>query len=229
MSKLGYRPTSFEYSGDADSAFLKRLGKHDYDVGRVEVEKKKWQIIAFIGLGFGLLGLIGMFYGLSLPKNIPLLVKIAPWGEADYVGDISTKNVSAIPDESLKYYIENFVSKTRSVSSDIEVIYANINDAYNFVSSNASNILTEEIKNNKIVERVGSIRTKVTVETTIRLTNESWQVDWVEEDSHINGAVITKRRYRGIYNVKIAPVSTDIIRFNPLGIFIDSYELQEIR
>jgi type IV secretion system protein VirB5 len=197
-------------------------------LANAEISKKKWRMTAFISqlLNIAAIGLL--LYAVSLRKYIPVIVTVSPWGEAQYAGDASGLSYqnARIPDIAIQYQIRDFLVKLRSISSDSDVLYNNITDCYTKVTTACAAKMTAELRSADPFSEVGRIKRSLTVETILRLSEHTWQVDWVETSA---SSTTTARRYRGVFTIALLEPPAKQRMQNPLGIYIDTYDITEIQ
>jgi type IV secretion system protein VirB5 len=144
--------------------------------------KNRWRTAAFISQGFVLLSIGILWYAVRLPKTVPLIITVAPWGEAEYRGDvggISYQNAQ-IPEIAIQYQVREFVTELRGISSDPEILYQNITRCYARVTEKCGRKMTAALREEDPFSRVGRERRTVTIETILRLSTQTWQADWIE-------------------------------------------------
>ncbi|GHV06755.1 conjugal transfer protein TrbF [Spirochaetia bacterium] len=186
--------------------------------------KKKWRQIAFISEGFVLLSICILFYAVSMQKTVPVLVAVAQWGEPEYLGEVKANKSMEIPEVAIQYQVRDFITKLRSISSDSDILYRDITQCYDMVTAKCEKKMTSELRLNDPFSEVGKVKRTVTIETVLRLSTETYQVDWVESSA---GQGTRQVHIRGLFVIKLLePPPQKRIR-NPLGIYIDDYDMTE--
>ena len=171
--------------------------------------------------------LILFFYSVSRQQTIPVLVNVMPSGEAQYLGEVRQSGAVQVPEAAVLYQIRAFVSNLRSVSTDYQVLYNNIDECFAMSASGYSPVLRQTLLGDSPFELVGKIRRTVEIESVLHITGRSYQVNWTE--SVIDSSSTPKKtRMRGVATVRlIAPTEASIKR-NPLGIYIENFEMVEL-
>jgi type IV secretion system protein VirB5 len=131
-----------------------------------------------------------------------------------------------IPEAAVVFQIRKFISNLRSVSTDRDVVYQNITDCYAMITASYEPVLTRQLRANSPFDLVGKIRRSVAVESVIHVTGSSYQIDWTETSADSSGS--RGRKMRAIITIKILPATDETIKQNPLGIYIDNYEMTEL-
>jgi type IV secretory pathway TrbF-like protein len=66
------------------------------------------------------------------------------------------------------------------------------------------------------------------VESVIKITASSYQIDWIEHVIEQTGSP-RNARFRALVTIKLLPVTDGTIKKNPLGIYIENFEMTELR
>jgi type IV secretory pathway TrbF-like protein len=187
-------------------------------------EKKMYQIIALVCLGFTGLSICGLFYGVSLQKNIPYLINILPTGESQYLGEVRYTGDLQIPESAVQFQVKTFLTYLRTISGDYDMLYRDISLCYNMVTSECEKKMTKELTENSPFKasKAGTKRT-LQIESILKLTNGTYQLDWTE--SATAGGQVKRERLRGLFTVKLLAPTEKNIQTNPLGIYIDNYDI----
>lgn len=196
-------------------------------LGEERRDKIVWRIIAVFLLLCVPAAIGALVYTSQLPKTVPVYIAVLPWGEAQYIGDVSTfsyKNMQ-IPTESVIWQVHDFLYKFRTIPNDSDVLYKNVDHLYSIVTKNCEAKMTAELRTNDPFAQVGRQKRFITVESTLRLSTNSWQVDWIETASGIQSGT---KRMRGVFTTALLEPPEKKRVINPLGIYIDDYDFTEI-
>lgn len=214
----------------------KRNRAYDEVIKEMQVQRNGWRLLAFILVGISTCFGIGLVYLGSQPKTIPHVIEITPWGEARYRGAIGTNtSYDGIPrtPESISYYLKAFIQNTRGLSSDLQVVRDRLNTALNSVTQNAHIQIREAIDAENPFRKARETRVDIEIESLLLVagTDNSYQVDWLEMSRSISGQGYqnTDKYYRGIFTIIFAEPSDQQVVYNPLGIFIEAYQITEIQ
>jgi type IV secretion system protein VirB5 len=210
-----------------DSPFMKQEKVYGNLLENERKSKKRWQLTAFISQGFVFICICIFWYVSMLPRNVPLIVTVAPWGEAEYRGEAAgaAYQNSQIPEIAIQYQVREFVTEFRGISSDSEILYQNITRCYARVTEPCNRKMTAALREEDPFSLVGKIKRVITVESVLRLSTQTWQVDWIESTS---GTSTGTKRMRGVFTVELLNVSAKQRALNPLGIYIDDYDFTEL-
>jgi len=231
MGKLKYKSgLSYANEGTNETPFNSNLKEFDEFIGESRRREKAWRATSFVLLAFLVLSVVGWLYISSLQKTVPYVIEVQPWGESKYMGSIGQAEGGgiSITDASWRYYLTKFIEYTRQISPDRDMTLKNLSEAYAMVTQTGAGVLTSLIKTEDEFSKIGSSRREIQLETLIRVTAKSWQADWVERVTSANGDEVSAVRKRGIYTVLQGQPDEKQIKSNPLGIFVDSFQIQDI-
>jgi len=110
--------------------------------------KKSWTIVSIVQLVVIIVLTVFIWYAINLPKKIPVVITVLPWGEAKYVGDVSTYSYETmnIPETAYIYQVETFIQRLRNIPTDGEVLSRDISSLYKMITPNAEKRMTPEIR-----------------------------------------------------------------------------------
>jgi type IV secretion system protein VirB5 len=191
-------------------------------------EMKWWRSI--IGSGILLLFLISLIfniYAVSLQKTVPVLVNVMPSGETQYLGEVRQNAALSVPEAAIQFQVRKFVTNLRSISTDPQVVYNNIDECYAMVTTRYEPLMTRSLRAASPFDQVGKTRRSVEVESILKITGSSYQIDWIE--TSLDGQSSRKTaRMRALVTTILLPVTDATIKKNPLGIYIENYEVTEL-
>jgi len=193
----------------------------------VTKESVLWRRLSVIHVLFFAVSLILFFSAISQQKTVPVLVNVMPSGESQYLGEVRQNGSIQVPDSAVVFQIRSFVSKIRSVSTDYEVVYNNIDDCFHMVTSGYAPVMRKFLVDDSPFEIVGKLRRSVEIESVLHVTGNSYQVNWsesvVEPSSNPK-----KTKFRAVVTVRLISPTDATIKRNPLGIYIENFEMTEL-
>lgn len=225
---MNYKNTSYTITDPAQSPFKRLDAQYTDLLDKERKEKRLWIIVSIILLIYTLGSIWGWIYAINLPKTIPMVIEVAPWGEAKNAGDVSTYSYGTIqvPEKSREWQIKDFIKKLRSISSDGTVVYDNATQLFYMITRNCEERVKEALRNPDVFALVGKKQVSVVFESIIRVSEKSYQVDWIETTT---GEGSGRRRYRGVFTIELLEPSKKHRDINPLGIFLSDYDITEIK
>jgi type IV secretion system protein VirB5 len=183
----------------------------------------------FTGAGALVLFAVSVIFSVSAlkqQKTVPVLINVMATGEAQYLGEVRQNNSLQAPEAAILYQVRKFITNLRSISTDPQVLYNNIEDCYAMVTSSYETIMTRFLRGASPFDQVGKIRRTVEIESALKITGTSYQIDWIE--AVVDGSSRKSVRMRAVVTVRLLAVSDATIRKNPLGIYIDGCEMTEL-
>lgn len=190
-------------------------------------ETRWWRLVVGIGsLALFFVSFLFAVYAVRLQKTVPVLVNVMPNGEAEYLGEVRQSGALAVPEAAVVFQIRKFVTGLRSVSTDRQVVYDNLDGCYAMVTASWEPVLTRQLRGNSPFSLVGKTRRSVEIESILRTTGSSYQIDWIETSADSSGS--RRNKMRAVVTVKMLPPTDETIKKNPLGIYIDNFEMTEL-
>jgi type IV secretion system protein VirB5 len=189
-------------------------------------EMRWWRGIIGLGVLIISFGNFALFLVTSNRQQlVPLLVNVMPSGEAQFLGEVRQTQLQ-VPEAAIVFQVRRFISNLRSVSIDPQVLYNNIDETYAMVTARYEPVMTAFLRKNSPFDLVGKTRRGVEIESVIRITQDTYQVDWI--DVSLDGANRKNTRMRALVTVRLLAVTAESARRNPLGIYIDNMEMTEL-
>jgi len=229
MSSAPHKQINYKPPKNISNPFLSGKGtSYGHILNKSEARSKFLLFVIAPGsLGLFAISLILFFRAISLQATVPVLVNVLPTGEATFLGEVRQTGDIVVPEAAIVFQIRTFISNTRSIPADAQVLYSNISQTYSMVTSAYEPHMTRHLRANSPFPLVGSVRRTVEIESIIRITGNSFQADWIEISAS-QGSSPTRRRMRGLITITLISPQPSFIRDNPLGIFIDAFEWTEL-
>jgi type IV secretion system protein VirB5 len=120
----------------------------------------------------------------------------------------------------IRYQLNLFIRDVRSVFSDSEVQKTVINSAYGHAKDSALGFLNDYFKKSNPFLREAEGTITVQVQSVLRLSASSWQVQWRETQIATSGRVVSETAWQAILGVELTPETTDVLLVNPLGLYV---------
>jgi type IV secretion system protein VirB5 len=186
-----------------------------------------WRRIAVFSLLVFLINFFFFVYAINQQKTVPVLVNVMPSGESQYLGEVRQNGELQIPEAAIYYQIRKFIINLRSVSTDYQVLYDNIDECFSVVTANYAPIMRQMILNASPFELVGKTRRTVSIETVLHITERSYQINWIENTIDTSSNQKTTKM-RAVVTIRLITPNDATIRKNPLGIYIENCEMTEL-
>lgn len=191
----------------------------------------RWKWLALGAAGCLVAALAVMAWAVRLPKTVPLVITVSDWGEARYAGAASNYswNGMKVPDIAIEYQLRKFVTNRFAIPYDPHVLRENLRDCYSALTGASASKLSSEIRADNPMDECGKRIVKAEVETVLRLSAQSYQVDFITTAQEASGRTTERRRMRGVLAVKLMQPADEDQTLNPLGIYITDFDFTEIK
>jgi type IV secretion system protein TrbF len=227
--------TKWTPDGELDTPYMRARQEWDMRMGSALVHARNWRLATFGALGAVLVALGGMTYLGSLPKAVPHIIEVDHLGAAVYRGPVGASGTDYTPSEAvIKYHLQRFLEDTRIVSSDLAVIKRNWLDAYTLVTAQGGNLLTAYVsqpEHEPFHRAQEGQRVSVEVVSAVRVSQDTWQVDWRETAWDASGNPIgAPALWRGMFRVVVRmPKTAEAMAQNPIGLYVDEFHWDTIQ
>jgi type IV secretion system protein VirB5 len=190
-------------------------------------ETQWWRRTAVFNCFLFAIALILFFHSISQQKTVPVLINVMPSGESQYLGEVRQSGPIQVPEAAVHYQIRKFVSNLRSVPTDSQVLYNNIDECFSMVTASYSPVMRQRLLNNSPFDLVGKARRTVEIESVLNITDRSYQINWTESVVETSSSP-KNARMRGVVTVRLITPTDATIKRNPLGIYIENFEMTEL-
>ncbi|API58602.1 conjugal transfer protein TrbF [Tardibacter chloracetimidivorans] len=194
----------------------------DERIGSARVQAHNWRLMAFGGL-FLTTGLSGALVWQSMQSRVvPYVVEVDNLGQAQAVTPAAKDYRPTDP--QIAWHLGRFISNIRSRSLDAVLMRENWLSAYDFATERGSLFLGEYARTANPFAEVGRRTVSVQVTSVVRASDTSFQVKWTEQQ-YERGSLASTSRWTAMVTVKIQPPrSADVLRKNPLGLYVDAID-----
>ncbi|HED30974.1 MAG TPA: type IV secretion system protein [Prosthecochloris aestuarii] len=218
--------------GELETPYKRAAQEWDSRMGNAVVQAKNWRLATFAALLFvALPSILGLVYLGAQPKVVPHIVEVSGDGSVVYRGRAGMAWSDFAPGEaSVKYHLSRFVNNTRMLSSDQAVVKRNWLDAYTLVTQGAATRLNEYARMKNPFEEARRKRVSVQIMSMVKISDESWQVDWKESAWGKRGEPLGEEFWRGIFRIVMKqPETEEALAANPIGLYIDEFHWSKIQ
>lgn len=191
----------------------------DERIGSARVQAKNWRLMAFgcLTLSLGLAG--GLIWQSAQSRVTPFVVEVDKLGEVQAVAPAIRHYQPT--DAEIAWYLGRFITDVRSLSIDPVLVRKDWLEAYNFATNHAAVFLNGYAQDHDPFADVGKRSVAVDVTSVVRASDKSFQVKWTEQ-AYQEGSLVSTTRWTAILTILIKPPRTeDVLRRNPLGIYVD--------
>jgi type IV secretion system protein TrbF len=194
----------------------------DDRIGSARSQAYSWRLMAFgcLGLTAGLSG--GVIWQSMQSRVTPYVVEVDRLGEARAV---SPADAAFQPtDPQIAWHLAHFVSDIRTVSLDPVLMRRSWLEAYDFVTRRGAQAIGSYARTASPFAGIGDRTVSVEVTSVVRASDRSFQVKWTETAFARGVADGTSHWTAMLTIVRQAPTNADVLRKNPLGIYVDAID-----
>jgi type IV secretion system protein VirB5 len=194
----------------------------DERIGSARVQARNWRLMALGGLALTA-GLSAALVWQSMQSRVvPYVVEVDRLGEARSVAPATSDYRPA--DAQIAWHLGRFITAIRSRSLDAVLMRENWLSAYDFATERGSLFLGEYARAANPFAEVGRSTVSVQVTSVVRASDSSFQVKWTETE-YERGSLAGTSRWTAILSVEVRPpTSADVLRKNPLGLYVDAID-----
>jgi type IV secretion system protein TrbF len=194
----------------------------DERIGSARVQARNWRLMALGGLALSGTLAGGLLWQSLQSRVVPYVVEVDRLGEARAVAPAGADYRPTDP--QIAWHLGRFVSQVRSVSLDPVLMRRDWLAAYDMVTSRGAKFLGEYARAADPFAGLGQRTVSVQVTSVVRASDRSFQVKWTEA-AYERGSLAGTTRWTAILAVVLRPpASADVLRRNPLGLYVDAID-----
>lgn len=194
----------------------------DERIGSARVQARNWRLMAFGGLLLSTGLSCGLVWQSMQSRVVPYVVEVDRLGEARAVAPAFLEYRPTDP--QIAWHLGRVVAAVRSVSLDPVLMRQNWLAAYDFVTPRGAVFVGEYARSAQPFAKVGQQTVAVQVTSVVRASDSSFQVKW-NESTYERGSLANSSRWTAILTIVVrSPKSADILRKNPLGLYVDGID-----
>ncbi|RYZ90872.1 MAG: type IV secretion system protein [Proteobacteria bacterium] len=132
---------------------------------------------------------------------------------------------------TIRYELVQWITNYRSVVSDPELQKKYVYKAYSYAAAGSKAKLSMDewfSSGNNPYARVKEYTLLITHESQIKLSDNSYQIDWTETRRDNGNKVIGEEHFRAIVTYEFKDVTSEMIEHNPFGLFIKTFSIQKV-
>jgi type IV secretion system protein TrbF len=207
-------------SPQADTPYRRAGQLWDERIGSARVQAHNWRLMALGGLCLSSAMAAALVWESLQSRVTPYVVAVDRLGEAQAV---SPAQADYRPDDpQIAWALARFIGNVRSIALDPVIIRKNWLEAYDFASPKAAVFLGDFARSSDPFGKIGEKSVLVEVSSVVRASETSFQIKWVET-RYERSSVSARDHWTAILGIKIrTPTTADILRKNPLGIYVDA-------
>ena len=222
VKKLDFKP-----EGNLETPYQRARQEFDDFIGSARVQAANWRLFSMCLLGLLLVAILGIIYFATRSTVVPYIVEVNEHGAVNLVG--KAEKLYRPGDAATEFFLGQFVSQIRSIPTDAIIMRNNYLGAYNFLTPKGANTLNAYAKEWDPFKQLGKKAVAVEVSSAVKMSDNSFQLNWTEQEFSSNGTPTPRQSYTGIFNVVFkTPKDEKLLRVNPLGIFIEFFNISKV-
>lgn len=205
---------------EPETPYQKAAQAWDERLGSARVQAKNWRLMAF-----GSLLLAGGFAAALVWQStrgtvVPWVVQIDRFGEAQAVASAVADYRPTDP--QIAWHLGRFIEQVRSLPADPIIVRQNWLRAYEYTTDRGAVALNDYARSNDPFTRVGRQQVAVEISSVIRASPDSFRIAWTER-RYENSQLAGTERWTAILTTVIQqPRTTERLRANPLGVYVNA-------
>ncbi len=209
-------------SPEAETPYQRAGQMWDERIGSARAQAHNWRLMAFGSLALSASLAAGVLWQSAQSRVTPYVVEVDRLGEARAVS--AAERGFRPTDPQIAWHLARFITNIRSISLDPVVMRRDWLSAYDFATRRGAAFLDAYARAANPFARIGDRTTSVQIVSVVRASERSFQVKW-SESAFERGAPAGSTHWTAILTIVTkTPSSTDVLRKNPLGIYIDAID-----
>lgn len=191
----------------------------DGRLGSSHAQTRNWRLMAFACIAWAIAMSAAYVWRTSQSLVTPFVVEVDTLGQVRAVGPAEAPYRPT--DAQIAHHLAGFMQRVRAISLDPVVVRDNWLAAYDYATDRGAAFLNEYARANDPFAKVGKETATVEIESIVRASERSFQVQWMER-RYVNGSLAGSERWTAILTVVLQAPNTEAkLRANPLGIYVD--------
>ena len=194
----------------------------DERIGSARVQARNWRLMALGGLMLSTGLSAGLVWQSTQSRVVPFVVEVDRLGEPRALQPVDKEYQPTDP--QIAWHLARFITDVRTISLDPVLMRANWLVAYDFVTPRGARFLSDYARSADPFAEVGTRTVSVQVTSVVRASDRSFQVKWIESDFE-RGNLASSSHWTAMISVVMRPpASAEILRKNPLGLYVDAID-----
>lgn len=205
----------------AKTPYDRGVAEWDSRLGGARQQAHHWRLAALVALSLNFVLGAGLIYQSSKAQVVPYVVEVSrEEGSVRLVGTPLEQGYK--PQEATqKYFLGEWVRDVRSLPADAVVLRQQMERAYGRVEGAAAQQLQLHAEHARVLERLGKEMVQVELTSLTALSEESYQVEWVEKTYSAKGQLLENATWTATLTISHRrPEEATSLKLNPLGLYI---------
>ncbi len=209
---------------DSANPYLAARKEYMEQTGSLVKSREQWRIASIIE-GIAIVILAGGFVAVSLQHRVvPYTVE---FNEHSEVARVHRSDVMPPPNSNqIKASLRSWIIGARTVYGDLRAQETMLKGTYDMTlpGSAAYKSLNATYEENNPYARSQKELVEVAVNSVMRITDDTWRIEWTETTKAVSGQVMERKHWQGPFTVVIVPPAEEAqILVNPLGVYVKEF------
>lgn len=167
----------------------------------------------------------------AYPKSQGYVIEITPEGESIYNPDAITTLEEWEPNaNTVNYFLRNWLTYLRSVSSDPQIVQQNVTRLYQVVTGTAADKATEYIEATDPIARSRNETVTIKIASILPLSESTYQIDFRETVFTTQRTVRSDDHYRAVVHTALyTPRTIEQQTYNPIGLYVTDFDITMVK
>lgn len=202
------------------------MGRREWNerYGEPITTANNWRLTALSAILIALIAVSGLVVVAQQHKVVPYFVEFNEHSEVVRV--VRAEAASRPNVNQIRALLRKWVIGARTVYVDLRAQQDIVNETYatTLPDSPAYRSLAAYHREHNPYQRAAKETVEVTVTTVIPVSEETWQVEWVEETKQRSGKLVGIKHWQGSLTITLRPPEgKEQIVMNPLGTYVHHY------
>ena len=194
----------------------------DDRIGSARVQARNWRLMAFAGMALSACLSGGLLWQSMQSRVVPYVVAVDRLGEPEAIAPADRHYRPTDP--QIAWHLAHFIAEVRSISLDPVLMRQNWLSAFDFATGRGQRFLGDYARDSDPFGEVGVRTVSVQVTSVVRASDRSFQVKWTERAFERGNLAGTTHWTAILSVVRRPPQSAEILRRNPLGLYVDAID-----
>lgn len=198
----------------------------DDRLGHLAKQARNWRLAFFAVLALAMVAVAGLAVLANKPDPRPLYVTVdRATGQPNVMGYAAGETHYTPGVAEIRYFLQQWIYRVRSVPLDPVVVRQNWLQAYAFMEPVAATKLNDWARApGSPLQKLGAQTVSVQVDSVLPISGNSYEARWTETTYDKNGAVTGAAKWAATFTIDVIPPTNDrAAMHNPLGLYIRNF------
>lgn len=216
-------PLGYKQSEPLETPFQKAKEEWDNRIGSARVQASNWRFFALGALILCIILSFGLIYQSSKSTVTPYVVQVDKNGVAQAIGPAAQANYKP-NDAEIKYFLGQFVEKSRGIPLDPVVAKKNWMQIYAYLGQAATIKMNNYMQTAAPADKVGKNTVQTSINVIVQESDNTYQIRWKEEVYSDAGQPLDTYNMTGLFTIEFhPPTKEEDLMKNPLGLYIKDF------